>query len=92
MTQIEPTLFDVCEQWSSNLLKRLLDRSGLDAFLDWLNQLNLLARLILEVDTLLKVHNMPEVDIAALFGVSQLRVSNLLQSRINLVTAYTLIN
>ena len=50
------------------------------------------AQLMFEIESVVKAHNMPRVDVAALFGVSQLRVSNLLHSRIDLVTAHTLIN
>ena len=59
---------------------------------DQATNFHLRAQLMLEVEALLKAHNMPQVDVAALFGVSQLRVSNLLKSRIDLVTAHTLIN
>ena len=59
---------------------------------DQATNFHLRAQLMLEVEALLKAPNMPQVDVAALFGVSQLRVSNLLKSRIDLVTAHTLIN
>ena len=54
--------------------------------------MHLRAQLMLEIESVAKADNMPQVVVAALFGVSQLRVSNLLHSRIDLVTVYTLIN
>ena len=54
--------------------------------------MHLRAQLVLEIESVVKAYNMPQVVVAGLFGVSQLRVSNLLQSRIDLVTPHTLIN
>ena len=47
---------------------------------------------MIEVEAILKARKMTQVEAAALFGVSQPRVSNLLKGRIDKFTVDTLVN
>ena len=50
------------------------------------------AQLMLEIESILKTRRMTQVQAADLLGVSQPRVSNLLQGRIDKFTLGTLVN
>ena len=54
--------------------------------------LRLRAELMIEIEAVLKERNLTQVAVAKLFGVSQPRVSNLLQGRIDKFTVDTLVN
>ena len=54
--------------------------------------MRLRAQLIIEVEAILKARKMTQMEAAALFGVSQPRVSNLLKGRIDKFTLDTLVN
>jgi len=54
--------------------------------------MHLRAQLMIEVEAILKSRKMTQVEAAALFGVSQPRVSNLLKGRIDKFTVDTLVN
>jgi len=54
--------------------------------------MHLRAQLMIEVEAILKARKMTQVEAAALFGVSQPRVSNLLKGRIDKFTLDTLVN
>ena len=54
--------------------------------------MHLRAQLMIEVEAILKARKMTQVEAAALFGVSQPRVSNLLKGRIDKFTVDTLVN
>ena len=54
--------------------------------------MHLRAQLMIEVEVILKARKMTQVEAAALFVVSQPRVSNLLKGRIDKFTLDTLIN
>ena len=54
--------------------------------------MQLRAQLIIEVEAILKARKMTQVEAAALFGVSQPRISNLLKGRIDKFTVDTLVN
>ena len=54
--------------------------------------MHLRAKLMIEVEAILKARNMPHMEAAALFGVPQPRVRNLLWCRLDRFTLDTLIN
>ena len=54
--------------------------------------MHLRAQLMIEVEAILKARKMTQVEAAALFGVSQPRISNLLKGRIDKFTVDTLVN
>ena len=54
--------------------------------------LRLRTELMIEIEAILKARKMTQVEAAALFGVSQPRVSNLLKGRIDKFTVDTLVN
>ena len=59
---------------------------------EWSANMHLRAQLMIEVEAILKARKMTQVEAAALFGVSQPRVSNLLKGRIDKFTVDTLVN
>ena len=54
--------------------------------------MRLRTELMIEIEAILKARKMTQVEAAALFGVSQPRVSNLLKGRIDKFTVDTLVN